>query len=143
MNNKKIKEQAEVLYRKVDSFIISCIDKDGYPMTKAVVPGKHRESLKELYFATNTSSNFAKAIVKNNKASVYFYRKKLFVWKGCYLKGKMEIVDDIKIKKQYWSEKFKEAYQEKSFTDPDFCVLKFVPNSGRFYANYTIHDFEI
>ena len=56
-NNKtKTKEQAERLYKKVNTFILSCVDSDGYPMTKAVIPGKHRESLKELYFTTNTSS---------------------------------------------------------------------------------------
>ncbi len=29
--------------------------------------------------------------------------------------------------------KGKDAYAEKSYTDPDFCLLKFVPESGRFY----------
>ena len=143
MKKKNIKEKAEKLYKKVDTFILSSINSDGYPMTKAVVPGKFRESLNELYFSTNTSSKFANALSKNPKASVYFYSKKLFIWKGCYIKGDMEIVTDIKVKEKHWIEKFKDAYPEKSFTDPDYCLIKFTPISGRFYANFTVEDFKI
>ena len=137
-----IKQKAEKLYKKVNTFILTCVGSDGYPLIKAVVPGKHRELLEEMYFCTNTSSNFAAEISKNPKASVYFYSRKL-IWKGCMLKGKMEIVSDISVKKKYWQNKFKGAYPEKSYTDPDFCVLKFVPETGRFYSWYKSEDFEI
>ena len=51
---------------------LSCVGSDGYPLTKAVVPGKYRESLKEIYFCTNTSSKFAAAISKNpNPVSIF------------------------------------------------------------------------
>ena len=53
------REKAERLHKKVNTFFLTCVGSDGYPLTKAVVPGKHRESLKELYFCTNTSSKFA------------------------------------------------------------------------------------
>jgi general stress protein 26 len=125
-----------------NSFIISCVGNDGYPLVKAVVPGKYRVSLKEIYFCTNTSSKFAQEISSNHKTSVYFYSK-LLIWKGCMLKGNMEIVSDRKIKLQYWQNKFKSAYPEKSPLDPDFCVLKFVPISGRFYSWFKPEDFEI
>ncbi len=136
------KENAEKLYKSVNTFILTCVGEDGYPLTKAVVPGKYRESLDELYFCTNTSSKFAGEISKNPKASVYFYSRKL-IWKGCQLKGKMEIVTDMSIKEKYWQTKFKNAYPEKSFTDPDFCVLRFTPDCGRFYSWYKPEDFEI
>lgn len=136
------KEKAEKLYKKVDTFILTIAGADGYPLTKAVVPGKHRESLKEMYFCTNTSSNFAAEAAKSSKANVYFYSRNL-VWKGCFLKGNMEIVTDMRIKEKYWQKKFKNAYPQKNFTDPDFCVLRFVPFSGRFYSWYTPADFEI
>lgn len=137
-----VKENVQKLYASVNTFILSCVDQDGYPLTKAVVPGKYRESLSEIYFCTNTSSYFVSAIEKNHKASVYFFSRKL-LWKGCMLKGDMEIVSDMAVKEKYWQEKFKNAYSEKSYTDPDFCVLKFVPVSGRFYSLYTPKDFEI
>ena len=106
------------------------------------MPGKHRLSLKEIYFCTNTSSKFAHEIGQNSKTSIYFYSK-LFIWKGCMLKGNMEIVSDMETKSKYWQNKFKGAYPEKAYTDPDFCLLRFVPISGRFYSWYKINDFEV
>jgi len=86
------------------------VGSDGYPLTKAVLPAKYRESLSEIYFCTNTSSKF---------------------------------VADMSIKEKYWQNMFKNAYPQKSFTDPGFCVLRFSPISGRFYADFTLEDFEI
>jgi general stress protein 26 len=137
-----IKQKAEKLYKNVNTFILTCIGTDGYPLTKAVVPGKHRKSIDEMYFCTNTSSKFAAEISKNPKASVYFFTRKL-IWKGCMLKGNMAIVSDLALKTQYWQNKFKNAYPEKSYTDPDFCVLKFIPETGRFYSWFKPEDFEI
>lgn len=136
------REKAENLYRKVNTFILTCVGADGYPLTKAVSPGKYRESLNELYFCTNTSSKFVAGIKKSSKVSVYFYSRRL-IWKGCLLKGDMEIVTDMSIKEKYWQSKFKNAYPQKSFTDPDFCVLKFVPKSGRYCSLFKPNDFEI
>jgi general stress protein 26 len=137
------REKAERLHRKVNTFFLSCVGSDGYPLTKAVVPGKYRESLREIYFCTNTSSKFAAAISKNPKSSVYFYSRKIVWFKGCFLKGDMEIVTDMGVKEKYWQNLYKNAYPQKSFTDPEFCVLRFTPTLGRLYADFTIADFEI
>jgi len=139
----KTKEKAEKLQRKTKTYFISCIGEDGYPLTKAVLPAKRCTKIYELYFCTNTSSKFVEAISKNPKASVYFYsRKMLFVFKGCYLKGYMEIVTDMATKKKYWSNPYKNAYPEKSYTDPDFSVLRFTPKTGRFYCNFKLSDID-
>lgn len=135
-----VKDKAEKLYESVNTFILSCVGEDGYPISKAVSSGKYRESLNELFFCTNTSSKFAKAIVANGNSSVYFYSRKL-VWKGCLLMGQMEIITDMSLKEKYWQSKFKNAYAERSFTDPDFCLLRFTPISGRFYSWYKPEDF--
>ncbi|MDR2906968.1 MAG: pyridoxamine 5'-phosphate oxidase family protein [Bacteroidales bacterium] len=142
MKTETTKEQADKLYKNVNTFILTCVGADGYPLTKAVVPGKYRESINELFFCTNTSSKFVAEITKNPKASVYFYTRRL-IWKGCMLQGNMEIVSAPSIKKKYWQKKFKDAYPEKSYTDPDFCVLRFVPISGRFYSWYKSVDFSL
>lgn len=136
------KEKAIKLHLKVNSFIISCVGEDGYPLTKAVSPAKYREDINEIYFCTNTSSKFVKEIRANNKASVYFYSQML-LWEGCMLKGSMEIVEDMEIKEKFWLDKFKNVYPEKSFTDPDFCLLKFTAIAGRYYSMFKPIDFEI
>lgn len=107
-----------------------------------VSPGKYRESLGELYFCTNASSKFVTGIKKNSKASVYFYSRRL-IWKGCLLKGDMEIVTDMSVKEKYRQSKFKNAYPQKSFTDPDFCVLKYVSKSRRYDSLFKPEDFKI
>jgi len=135
--------RAERLHKKVNTFFLSCVGTDGYPVTKAVVPGKYRDSLSELFFCTNTSSKFAADIKNNPKANVYFYSRKIIWFKGCLLKGDMEIVTDMGTKEKYWQNMFKNAYPQKSYTDPDFCVLKFISISGRFYADFTVEDFEV
>ena len=137
------KERAEKLHRKTKTFVLSCVDADGYPMTKAVVPGKYKDSINEIYFCTNTSSRFASVVSLNPKSGVYFYSRKLIVWRGCYLRGEMEIVTDMAVKQKYWQWMYRNAYAEKSYTDPDFCVLKFTPTVGRLYANFDVKDFKI
>jgi general stress protein 26 len=55
----------------------------------------------------------------------------------------MEIVSDLAIKEKYWQKKFKNAYPKKTYTDPDFCVLKFTSETGRYYSWFKPEDFEI
>jgi general stress protein 26 len=50
---------------------------------------------------------------------------------------------DMEIKKKYWQNLFKDAYPEKSYTDPDFCLLRFTTISGRFYSNFKLEDFVV
>ncbi len=134
------RQKAEKLYKQVNTFMLTCVGKDGYPLTKAVSPAKHRESINEIYFCTNTSSRFADAIAENPKGNVYFFSRKL-VWEGCLLKGDFFIVTDMSVKEKYWQSQFKNAYPEKSVTDPDFCVVRFVPAAGRYYAWFKPEDF--
>ena len=136
------REKADKLHQQVNTFILSCVDEDGYPLTKAVVPAIYRTSLGEIYFGTNATSKFAKAIAKSSKACVYYYSR-LGIWNGCYLKGDMEIVTDMSIKEKYWNKKYRNAYPQKAFTDPDYCLLKFVSKEGRFYSGFKLEDFEI
>ena len=137
------KQKAIKLYKKVNTFIISCVGDEGFPLTKAVVPPKYRDSLKEIYFCTNTTSRFVSEIKTNPKSSVYFYKRGLFIWEGCYMTGTMELVIDKSIKEKYWQNKYKGAYSEKGIDCPDYCVLRFFPKKGRYYSWYNLEDFEI
>ncbi len=42
--------------------IISSVDSDGFPNTKAMLPPRKRNGLKEFYFTTNTSSMRVRSI---------------------------------------------------------------------------------
>lgn len=137
------KQQAEKLYKNVKKLVVCATDSEGYPTAKAVLPAKIRENLKEVYIVTNTHSQFVTDILRDNKSSVYFFDPIMF--KGCLLKGTTEIVSDIKVKESLWKNGYKGAYPEpeKTFNDPDFCVLKFTAQTGRFYYMFKQYNFEI
>lgn len=112
---------------------ISSIDEEGFPNTKAMLPPRKREGIKIFYFTTNTSSMRVSQYKINSKACIYFCDRRFF--RGIMLKGKMEILEDSLSKEMIWKEG-DELYYPKGVTDPDYCVLKFTAESGRFYSNF-------
>ena len=125
---------------KTSVSIISSIDEDGFPNTKAMLLPRKRVGIKHLYFTTNTSSMRVKQYSVNPNACVYFFDKRFF--RGVMLKGSMEVLQDKKTKKMIWREG-DEMFYPKGETDPDYSVLKFTANNGRYYSNLKSEDFEI
>lgn len=119
--------------------IISSIDHEGFPNTKAMLAPRKRNGIKELYLTTNTSSMRVKQYSRNPRASVYFYDDRLF--KGVMLKGKMEILHDDASKKIIWREG-DEMYYPGGVSDPDYCVLKFTAREGRYYHKFKSENFK-
>lgn len=58
------------------------------------------------------------------------------------LVGHMEVLEDPASKEMIWQEG-DTMYYPKGVADPDYCVLKFVAQSGRYYANFHSETFEI
>jgi len=123
---------------KVNVSIISSIDKDGFPNTKAMLPPRKREGIKHIYFTTNTSSMRVDQYRENNRACIYFFDKRFF--RGIMLRGTMEILEDRESKEMIWKEG-DEIYYPLGVTDPDYCVLKFSAIDGRYYSNFKSEDF--
>lgn len=123
------------------SFICS-IDENNYPNMKAMLKPRKRSGLKEFYFSTNTSSMRVKQYINNPNASIYFYHKGLIKYVGVMLKGKMEVLTDPESKQMIWK-KGDTMYYKKGITDPDYCVLKFTAESGRFYSDLKTENFDI
>lgn len=138
MNKNKIEKFIDK--RKV-SFICS-VDGEGYPNTKAMLRPRKRVGLKEFYFSTNTSSMRVSQYKKNPKASIYFYHKGLIKYVGVMLKGKMEVLTDQETKNMIWR-RGDTMFYKKGAADPDYCVLKFTAESGRYYCDLKTEDFEI
>ena len=123
------------------SFICS-IDNDNYPNVKAMLKPRIRNGLKEFYFSTNTSSMRVKQYKQNPNASIYFYHKGLIKYVGVMLKGKMEVLTDQQSKNKIWR-RGDTLFYKKGVTDPDYCVLKFTAESGRYYCDLKTEDFKI
>lgn len=120
--------------------LISSVDEEGFPNSKAMLPPRKRNGLKTFYFTTNTSSMRVKQYIANPKACIYFFDKRFF--KGVMLKGEMEVLTDAKTKRMIWREG-DTLYYSKGVTDSDYCVLKFTACSGRFYSNFSSKDFSL
>jgi len=125
---------------KVKVSLIGSVDEAGYPNVKAMLPPRKREGIKNIYFTTNTSSMRVKQYNSNPKACVYFFDARSF--RGVMLKGNMEVLQDNKSKEGIWK-KGDEMYYSKGVTDPDYCVLKFTAQSGRYYSDFESENFDI
>ena len=126
------------LIDKVNISIISSVDSEGFPNTKAMLPPRMREGIKHIYFSTNTSSMRVNQYIDNLKACLYFYDKRFF--KGVMLKGTIEVLQDSESKLKIWRDGDERDYP-KGVTDPDYCVLRFTTKNGRFYSNFKSEDF--
>jgi general stress protein 26 len=121
---------------------IGSVDESGFPNMKAMLPPRKREGIHEFYFTTNTSSKRVAQYHANPNACVYFYVKRLFIFRGVQLIGTMEVLTDAKTKEMIWR-KGDTMYYHGGVTDPDYCVLKFTAKKGRFYTNFKSEDFTI
>lgn len=119
---------------------ISSVDIDGFPNTKAMLPPRKREDIKYFYFSTNTSSMRVSQYKSNPKACIYFCDKRFF--RGVMLKGTVEVLEDSDSKEMIWREG-DTMYYPLGVTDPDYCVLKFTAETGRFYSNFKSEDFTV
>jgi general stress protein 26 len=128
------------LIDKTTVSIISSVDKAGFPNSKAMLPPRKREGIKHLFFTTNTSSMRVKQYTVNPKACVYFFDKRFF--RGVMLRGTMEVLQDKASKAMIWKDG-DEIYYPGGVTDPDYCVLKFTAQSGRYYSNFKSENFEV
>ena len=120
--------------------LISSVDAQGYPSTKAMLAPRKREGLVHFYFTTNTSSMHVAHYKKNPKACLYFCDSLLF--KGVTLKGQMTVLEDAASKTMVWHQG-DELYYSLGVTDPDYCMLKFTAATGRYYFNFNSQDFLI
>jgi general stress protein 26 len=128
------------LIDKVSVSIISSVDEDGFPNSKAMLPPRKREGIKHIFFTTNTSSMRVKQYLNNPKACVYFFDKRFF--KGVMLRGIMEVLQDSVSKETIWRQG-DEMYYPKGVTDSDYCVLRFTAQDGRYYSNFKSENFEV
>ncbi|MEM1484863.1 pyridoxamine 5'-phosphate oxidase family protein [Oscillospiraceae bacterium PP1C4] len=120
--------------------ILGSVDEQGFPYTKAMYPPRERIGIRTFYFTTNTSSLRVEQFAKNPKASIYFYDKRFF--RSVLLLGTVEILTDATIKEKIWHDG-DERFYPLGVTDPDYCVLRFTAEKGRYLSNFKNEDFNI
>ncbi|MFC1567097.1 pyridoxamine 5'-phosphate oxidase family protein [bacterium] len=128
------------IIEKSGKAIIGSVDDKGFPNIKAMLKPRESNGVREFYFTTNTSSMRVNQYRENSKASIYFYDTRFF--RGVMLMGKIEVIEEQSIKDRIWRTG-DEMYYSKGVTDPDYCVLKFIAESGRLYQNFQSYNFDI
>ena len=118
---------------------IGSIDADGFPNMKAMLPPRKREGIRSFWFTTDTSSMRVAQYQENPNACIYFMDKRFF--RGVMLKGTMEVLEDTATKEMIWRDG-DTMYYPGGVTDPDYCVLKFTAQRGRYYSNFKSEDFD-
>ena len=136
-------------YNKIIEFIkkqkvafICSVDGEGFPNVKAMLKPRKINGLRQFYFSTNTSSMRVKQYMNNPNASIYFYHKGLIRYTGVMLIGKMEVLTDQNTKDMIWR-KGDTMFYKGGVTDPDYCVLRFNAESGRYYCDLKTESFTI
>ena len=120
---------------------ISSIDKDGYPVMRAMLRPRKIEG-NTVWFSTNTSSGKVAELTNNPKSCVYFYRKGLVRYVGVLLIGATEVMTDQSTKTLIWR-RGDTIFYKGGVTDPDYCVLKFTIERGKVYCDLKTECFEI
>jgi len=116
------KETIEKMIDGIGVSIISSVDEQGFPNTKAMLPPRKREDIRTFYFTTNTSSMRVKHYRRDGRACVYFFDRRFFC--GIMFLGSMEVLTDQKTKDMIRREG-DTMYYPLGVIDPDYCVLKF------------------
>jgi general stress protein 26 len=137
---KNIEKVIDKLIDKQGVAFIGSIDSEGFPNVKAMLAPRKRIDFKEFYLTTNTSSMRVQQYKENPKASIYFCDRRFF--RGVMLKGTMEVLEDAASKEMIWREG-DTMYYPTGVTDPDYCVLKFVAERGRYYSNFASESFVV
>lgn len=113
--------------------IISSVDSEGYPATRALIQPVLIDG-NDIYFATYTSSRKVKHYRENPKACVYFYSKGQ-TFQGVEIKGNMQVLTDQVTKSQFWKPFFNKFYRQ-GVTDPNYCILKFTGFEAQWFSNF-------
>lgn len=140
----------------IENSLVAClstIDSDGFPITRALLNTRFKERYPEfsefydkqedkyvVYFSTNTSSSKISHIKKYPYVSIYFCDTEDF--KGLMLKGEIEIIEDMDIKREFWLESSK-IYYPKGLEDPDYTILRFNPENARFFYRLNQVEFKL
>lgn len=135
-------EQIAAFIKKQKVAFITSIDRNGFPNQKAMLKPRKLDGMKNFYFSTNTSSMRVAQYRDNPKASIYFYHKGLVKYEGVMLIGTMEVLEDAILKQELWQIGDKMFYP-KGATDPDYCVLKFTAQEGRYYCDLKTDSFSL
>lgn len=121
MNLEIVKKAGEIIEKNTGMgtyCVLAQIDLDGYPTASTITASK-AEGINCITFCTGLGGTRTNRINKCNRASICFNAPDYNIT----LIGKMEVLDDLDVKKEMWYEGLANHFSGPE--DPNYCVLRF------------------
>jgi len=131
MNEAEAKGKALELVERSKIAFLGTLSESGGPEIKAVERADY-DGLEAIWVSTNTSSEHVAQLEADPRASIYFVQHETIPWHGLLLNGRVEIRRDPEARERLW-EDGSEKFYPKGVSDPDYTVLRFVPDWGKFW----------
>ncbi len=141
MNENEVKASALELVERSTIAMVGTLETDGAPRIVAMIAAEH-QGLKTIWFSTNTSSEHVGQLTRDPRACVYFAQWAEEPWRGLTLAGRMEILRDRASRERLW-ENGCERYYPEGIDDPDYTVLRFTAEWGKYYQYGTKARFDL
>ncbi|HRX16301.1 MAG TPA: pyridoxamine 5'-phosphate oxidase family protein [Spirochaetota bacterium] len=144
------KEKALEIIASAPSAVLTTINSDGYPESRALLNLRNAlqyPSLSKtinqlgdgsiLIFTTNTGSSKMSQIINDNRVSVYYCLSESF--QGVWVSGDIELISDPLEKATFWQPGWEIYYPLGKF-DPDYAILSLDPRRIRLYENLSVNE---
>ena len=141
MNESEVRANALELVERSLIAMVGTLGEDGDPQIKAMIKAEH-EGLETIWFSTNTSSEHVAQLEKDSRACVYFGQWAEEPWRGLTLGGRMEILRDRASRERLWEEGCEKFYPQ-GIEDPDYTVLRFAAEWGKYWQFGTKIRFDL
>ncbi len=142
---------ALALSRRARFVYVSTIGAGGYPNTRVMFNLLRRRAKAVAsgpaalpdgfvsWIGTNTSSGKVAEVRRDSRVCLYY--SDLVSGEGLTLKGRVEEVDDLPIKRALWTKAW-DIYYRGGVEGGDFTVLRFVPERGCYYHALRLVNFD-
>ena len=141
MDEVQARRRATQLVEESQICMLGTVDPEGAPQIKAVIRADH-VGMAEVWISTNTSSEHVAQLAREPRACLYFGQWESEPWRGLTLGGRIEILRDRVSRERLWSDGC-ERYYPKGIDDPDYTVLRFTAEWGKYYESLTKTRFEL
>ncbi|MDE6250819.1 MAG: pyridoxamine 5'-phosphate oxidase family protein [Alphaproteobacteria bacterium] len=102
-----------------------------YPDARHLTNAMNRDASDlTLYFMTGRNTPKYKQLQQNPNCALYYFNSQ--TRHSVRLYGKIEFVTDMIIRQQYWRDEYKKFGYSGAESD-DFILMRFIPNSYKFY----------
>ena len=141
MTESEVRAAALELVERSLIAMVGTLGEDRDPQIRAMIAAE-KEGIRTIWFSTNTSSEHVAQLGRDPRASVYFAEWGKEPWRGLMLSGHMEILRDRASRERLWEDGCERFYPN-GVDDPDYTVLRFTAEWGKYYQYGTKMRFDV